>query len=118
VRGVTLAPVTPARLLSELETLAERVGVLVRVEPFGGELLEGRGGLCWVRGKPLVVMDSLLSVTERIATLTAALSGFDLGEVYVPPLVRERIERASRSREHPSQAERMRPRLPRASVGR
>lgn len=85
---------TPDRLLLELETLAARVGVVVRIEPFGGELLEGRGGLCWVRGKPLVVMDSSLSVAERIATLAAALSGFDLGDVYVPPLVRARIELA------------------------
>jgi hypothetical protein len=84
--------VTPARLLSELETLAERVGVVVRVESFGGELLEGRGGLCWVRGKPLVVMDSSLSVAERIATLAVALSGFHLGDLYVPPFVRRRVE--------------------------
>jgi hypothetical protein len=85
-------------LLSELETLAVRIGVVVRVEPFGGELLEGRGGLCWVGGKPMVVMDSSLSVAERIATLTAALSGFDLGHVYVPPFVRGRLECAGLER--------------------
>lgn len=83
---------TPERLLSELETLASRLGIVVRVESFGGGTLEGHGGLCWVHGKPVVMMDSSLSVTERIATLTGALAAFELGGVYVPPLVRACIE--------------------------
>ncbi|MDP9000885.1 MAG: hypothetical protein M3O46_12320 [Myxococcota bacterium] len=83
---------TRQRLLSELETLATRLGIVVRVESFGGGALEGRGGLCWVHGKPAVMMDASLSVPERIATLTAALAKFDMGGVYVPPLVRACIE--------------------------
>jgi hypothetical protein len=90
--------VTPARLLSELETLARRLGIAVRVETFDGGLREARGGICWVDHKPLVVMNLSLSVAERIATLTEALSIFDLRDVYVPPLVRSRIEAASRRR--------------------
>jgi hypothetical protein len=84
--------VTRERLLSELETLATRLSIVIRVESFGGGTLEGRGGLCWVHGKPVVMMDSSLSVPERIAMLTAALATFELGGVYVPPLVRACIE--------------------------
>jgi hypothetical protein len=90
--------VTPARFLSELETLARRLGVDVRVEPFEGGLQEARGGLCWVDRKPLVLMNYSLPIAERIATLTEALSTFDLRNVYVPPLVRSRIELASHRR--------------------
>jgi hypothetical protein len=90
--------VTPARLLSELETLARRLGIAVRLEPFGGAVCDARGGLCWVDRKPIVVMNFSLSVVDRIATLTEALSTFDLQDVYVPPLVRSRIEQASRRR--------------------
>jgi hypothetical protein len=84
--------VTPERFLAELEVLASRLGVVVRVEPFGGGLLAGRGGLCWVRRRPIVVMDSSLSMAKRIAALTEALSVFELTDVYVPPLVRARLE--------------------------
>jgi len=79
-------------VLHELEELAARIGLTVRAEPFGSGLLSGRGGLCWVRGRPLVVMDATLPVADRIAVLAGALARFDLDAVYVPPLVRARIE--------------------------
>jgi hypothetical protein len=82
--------VTPARVLAELESLAARLGVAVRVEGFG-EGLDGQGGLCWLRGKPLVVMNTALPVAERIATLAKALAGFDLDAVYMRPLLRARV---------------------------
>jgi hypothetical protein len=92
--------VTPGRVLAELTALAGRLRVEVRAEPFGKGVLEGRGGLCWVDGKALVVMDAKLGVGERIAVLTEALArgGFDLEAASVAPLVRERIERAMQGR--------------------
>lgn len=86
--------VTPGRVLAELEALAARLGVAVRAEPFGKGVLEGRGGLCWLDGKPLVVMDAKLAVPERIAVLAGALGKFDLEVVSVPPQIREQIEAA------------------------
>jgi hypothetical protein len=86
--------VTPARVLAELEALAARLGVSVRAEPFGRGVLERRGGLCWVDGRPLVVMDDKLAVPDRIGVLAAALAQFDLDGVSVVPLVRERIDEA------------------------
>jgi hypothetical protein len=84
--------VTPARLLVELELLAARVGVVVRTEALGGELLEGKGGLCWVRGAPLVVMDAGLALIDRIGVLAGALAHFELDKVYVAPAIRQIIE--------------------------
>jgi hypothetical protein len=86
--------VTPARLLVELELLAARIGIVVRTEAFGGELLEGKGGLCWVRDAPLVVMDEGLALTDRIGVLVGALARFELDKVYVAPAIREIIELA------------------------
>jgi hypothetical protein len=86
--------VTPARVLAELEALAARLGVSVRAEPFGRGVLERRGGLCWVDGRPLVVMDEKLAVTDRIGVLAGALSQFDLDGVSLLPVIRERIEEA------------------------
>jgi hypothetical protein len=86
--------VRSGRVLAELEALAARLGIAVRAEPFGKGVLEGRGGLCWVDGKPLVVMDAKMAVPERIVVLAGALGTFDLGVVSVAPAIRERIEAA------------------------
>jgi hypothetical protein len=86
--------VTPRRVLSELEALAGRMGITVRAEAFGAGVLEGRGGLCWVDGKAMIVMDERLAVADRIAVLALALSRFDLDTVSVAPLVRDTIDGA------------------------
>jgi hypothetical protein len=83
--------VTPSRVLAELVALAARLGVAVRVEPFGQGVMQGRGGLCWLDGKALVVMDERLGVPDRIAVLARALSAFDLESVSMAPALRERI---------------------------
>jgi hypothetical protein len=89
---------TPPRLLSELEALAARIGVAIRAEPFGSGLLAGRGGLCRIRGEFAVVMDSSLPLADKIAVLAGALARFDLDAIYVPPLLRARIESARAGR--------------------
>ncbi len=86
---------TPTRLLSELETVAARLGIALRVEPFGDERLGARGGLCRVRGRPLILIDASLPIPDQISVLAGALSTFDVTSIYVPPLVRARIESAA-----------------------
>jgi hypothetical protein len=117
--------VTPGRVLAELQALAARLGIAVRAEPFGRGLMEGRGGLCWLDGKALVVMDEKLGVQDRIGVLAGALATFDLESASVPPAVRQRIEaeglktrkrkrpgRGAKKPAHPGIA-RARPRAPR-----
>jgi hypothetical protein len=103
--------VTPGRLLAELTALAGRLGVEVRAERFGTGVLGARGGLCWLDGKALVVMDEKLGVEERIAVLAEALAkgGFDLAAASVAPLVRERIEAAERRKTRRSGKKRAEP---------
>jgi hypothetical protein len=107
--------VTPGRVLAELEALAGRLGIAVRAEPFGRGVLEGHGGLCWVDGKALIVMDEKLGIPERIAVLAGALARFDLDAVSVAPVVRERIEDAkSGKRKRPSRKVLLHPGIARA----
>lgn len=94
---------TPRRVLSELEALAARLGVPVRAEPFSKGVLEGRGGLCWVDGKALVVMDEKLPVPDRIAVLAGALAQLHLDTSQVPLLLLQTIEK-SRRRARPKRA--------------
>jgi hypothetical protein len=88
--------VTPSRVLAELESIAARMGIAVRAEPFGSKLLQGRGGLCWLHGLPLVVMDASLPTVERIPLLAGALARFELDGLYIAPAVRAIIEAARR----------------------
>jgi hypothetical protein len=88
--------VTPRRVLSELELLAGRLGVSVRAEAFPKGLLEGRGGLCWVDGKALVVMDEKLSVPDRIVVLAGALAQLELDSSQIPLFLLKTIETSRR----------------------
>ncbi len=77
----SIPTVSPTRLLSELETVAARLGIALRVEPFGDELLGARGGLCRLRERPLILIDAALPVPDRISVLAGALSAFDMSSI-------------------------------------
>jgi len=64
----------------------------VRAEPFAKGIMKGRGGLCWLRGRPFVVMDEQLSQADRVALVATALASFDLESLHVIPAVREVVE--------------------------
>jgi hypothetical protein len=90
--------VDPARGLAELEALAARLGVTVRIEEIGDELVSGGTGLCRVRGRPVVFIDVAQSVAARTRALARALSSFDLDGVFVRPALRRLIELSRTSR--------------------
>jgi hypothetical protein len=71
--------------------VARKLGIAVRFEAF--EPGPGRkGGLCKVRGEARIVVDAGTPLLEQIATLEGALRKVDLEGIFVPPLVRARIE--------------------------
>jgi hypothetical protein len=74
-------------MLRALEELARRVGLEVRVEPqwLGGA---SAGGLCRLRGVPVVLLDGLAPPHERIGVLCEVLAEFDLETVFLPPALR------------------------------
>lgn len=74
-------------MLRALEELARRVGLEVRIEPqwLGGA---SAGGLCRLRGVPVVLLDGLAPMHERIGVLCEALAQFDLETVFLPPALR------------------------------
>jgi hypothetical protein len=81
------------RLLDELLTVARRLGIEVRVEPFRGGV-RSPGGLCRLRGRVLVLIDQRLGVFDRTRTLAEALSELDVEGVYLTPEARRIIEAA------------------------
>ncbi len=59
-------------LLAALGELADRIGVQIRVEPFD-LVMTGKGGLCRLRGKPVILVDAKLGIVERIGIIGQAL---------------------------------------------
>jgi hypothetical protein len=78
-------------MLRALEELARRVGLEVRVEPEwkGGP---SAGGLCRLRGIPVVLLDGLAPMHERIGVLCDALAHFDLEDFFLPPALRAMLQ--------------------------
>jgi hypothetical protein len=83
----------PQELAQALEALAARLGIPVRYELMDRATVPGRhgGGLCRLRGQPLILVDEALGARERVAVLAQALGTFDLDGIYLPPLVRATI---------------------------
>ena len=77
-------------MLHHLEELAEKLGIDVRYESAAG-----RVGMGMLRGKRVAVIDSNLRVNDRVAALCTILAGEQIGEIYVPPAIRKRIDRSS-----------------------
>ncbi len=77
-------------LLMRLEAVAERLGVQVRYEP-----CEGKGGMCTLKGQRLFIIDERKTPAERAEVITRGLAEFDLEAIYLPPAVRQAIERHS-----------------------
>jgi hypothetical protein len=81
-------------LLTELEALAERLGVQVKYESLGGQGV-GLGGLCKVKGEWRAIIDRRASKGEQVAVLAHCLSGFDLEAIFLPPEVRQVMAQAA-----------------------
>jgi len=76
-------------VLETLCDLAQQLDVEVRRVPLGGE----GGGLCNLRGRQILFLDTLASPTEQLAQAAAALARFDqLQATYLLPAVREAID--------------------------
>ena len=83
---------SPEELLRQFEALAERVQIEVRYSA-----LDGEGGLCRVRNRRVIVLNSRLSIDEKVDVLARSLPREELEQMFIPPALRERIQQASRN---------------------
>ena len=83
-----------ASRLEELLAAAEKIGVDVRAEPMGGE----GGGLCQLRGRPVLFVDTSADRATRYDRTMAALATLpELDEHYLVPEVRADLDRQRES---------------------
>jgi hypothetical protein len=85
-----------AALLSELERVGRVLGIAVRYEHLGEEedTTPIRSGICRVKERNLLLIDSRLSPAERCRVIARALRAFDLSSIYITPAARLLLERA------------------------
>lgn len=66
-----------------LSALAKKAGIEVRIEPFGLKQLAGKGGLCRIRGRRVILVDAALGPLEQAGVIGQALGSLSL-RVAVP----------------------------------
>lgn len=77
-------------LLTALLELAESADLEVRKEYLGGD----GGGLCILRGKQILFLDTAADTVEQVARTAAALAKLpELDTMYVLPQVREELDK-------------------------
>lgn len=74
-------------LLTELESIASRLGIKVRYEKGDFE-----GGYCVLKSERIVVINKKLSPRMRLSVLARGINEIGLNNIYVNPAVREFIE--------------------------
>ena len=76
--------------LEQLLTVAEEIGIDVRVEPMGGE----GGGLCRLRGQRVLFVDTSADLATRYDRTLAAMASLpELDGRYLLPELRQDIDR-------------------------
>ena len=82
-----------ALILEHLEAVARSKSVIIRYERLeNGELII-RSGSCRVKGSEYIIVDSRLTLKERIEVIARELRTWNLEDIYLLPLIREIISR-------------------------
>jgi len=77
-------------LMEALLDLACRLGIEVRKSPLGGS----GGGLCVLKGKRVLFLDTLASAAEQAGKTAESMAGLEeLDSQYIMPAVREALEK-------------------------
>jgi hypothetical protein len=87
-------------ILDQLEELMEKFGVQIRHEAIRQDEDSVRviGGLCLLKGKYVLIINSKATVRDKIWTLAIALKQFDHDQIYIRPVLRELLERIPEQR--------------------
>lgn len=78
-------------LLQNLETIAEKVNLTVSYQNLRKLSIYSKGGLYRLKDDQVVLIETSLTLSEKIDILAEALSRFDIEDISMPPLVRKII---------------------------
>ncbi len=78
-------------IMKALEEVAERLSVQIHYEEMKAFEFRVEDGSCRVKGETSIFIDRKRPLKEKISILARELKKFDLEDIYVPPLLREKI---------------------------
>ena len=81
--------------ISQLESL-KKIAEDLSIDIITGSLFDPeimiKSGHCKVKGKDIIIIDTLLSSQEQSEVIIQALKKFNVESIYLPPWIRERLE--------------------------
>ena len=78
--------------LEDLKEIASELSIdIITSNLFDPEIIV-KSGHCKVKGKNIIIIDSMLSSQEQSEVIIRALRKFDMESIYLPPWIRERLE--------------------------
>jgi hypothetical protein len=78
-------------VLTEFEELSKKFGIDVQYE-----FLEGKGGLCSIKDKKLIIINKALPDLDKVKIFSEIFSNFPLDNVYLKPALRKYIENSKK----------------------
>lgn len=78
-------------ILSQLEEMAERLGIKVRYESLKLDGPSHAGAFCRINGEDVIFMNKKSATKEKIHLLIDTLKRHDLSDVYVAPALRKKL---------------------------
>ncbi len=78
-------------IMKALEEVAERLSIQIHYEEMKAFEFRVEDGSCRVKGETSIFIDRKRPLKEKISILARELKKFDLEDIYIPPLLRERI---------------------------
>lgn len=79
-------------LLQSLVDLAEKLSIRVIFRNLKDDEFVIRSGMCSVKGDTLIIIDSRVSLKEKINTLCRELKKFNLDNIFISPAMRDILE--------------------------
>jgi hypothetical protein len=81
-------------IIDQLEELIERFGVQIRYEAIkqDEDSVNVVGGLCLLKGEYILIINSKVTIRDKIRTLGMALKQFDHDRIYMRPALRELLD--------------------------
>ena len=79
-------------VLGHFEAVADKLGVEIRYDPMEGETSLSSGGMCRIRGKQVIIINSKSPPGDQITTFVKAFRRLDLSQIYLRPGIRDLLE--------------------------
>lgn len=79
-------------LLQSLVELAEKLSVRVIFRNLKDDEFVIKSGMCSIKGDTLIIIDSRVSLEEKVKTLCQELKKFNLDNIFISPAMRDILQ--------------------------